>query len=325
MSEKRAEASRTNGSRSEGPKSPKGKNNVRFNALAGGLFAKQLVIPELGESPEEFDRIKNEIWNSIQPTDVFQEMLTIELVETWWRRQRIRRGAAAEVRLSAAQIEMEHGMRRVDEGVSLGNRFWELLLVSSPQKNKDLEEVRSRLASTSTGMEFLIATTRRVSGMFAISREALSDLDMAVIAACCGPQSAGVQNCYTFNGIIRESVQVARDAAMGKKPPNGGSETGEAERVSSREAIGFTAEACKEMLQDWIRDILEAWAQRKNFLVEQERVQKETQLTAAALPSSGTLDRISRAEAAVDRRFHRALVLLLTLKSPQGNPKFLLP
>lgn len=322
MSEKKAEASRTNGSKSAGPKSQKGKDNIRFNALAGGLFAKQLVIPALGESPEEFDRIKNEIWSAIQPTDLFQQMLTIELVETWWRRQRIRRGAAAEVRLSAAQIEMEDGMRRADEVVSLKNKFWHLIMTKSVDP-RDREEVRSQLVSTSGGLEFLIETITRINAVYAQKKTALEDLDVAVLTLCCGPGDTALHRCYKINRMIRAAVQELKSEAVGKKLPNEAGEADKAERVSDGESLGLSPEECMQLLQNAIADIVKAWVQKRKLLVEHERVQKETQITAAALPSSETLDRISRAEAAIDRRFHRALVLLLTLKSPQGNPKFL--
>ena len=48
-----AQASRTNGARSRGPKTPTGKNVSKINGLVHGLRAEQVVLP--GEDPAEFE------------------------------------------------------------------------------------------------------------------------------------------------------------------------------------------------------------------------------------------------------------------------------
>jgi hypothetical protein len=62
-SPKQTQASRQNGAKSKGAKSPWGKNRVRLNALEDGLFSKDIVIESVGERKEDFDRLKKEMWD----------------------------------------------------------------------------------------------------------------------------------------------------------------------------------------------------------------------------------------------------------------------
>src|SRR5947199_173314 len=66
-SRKQSEASRANGSKSKGPKSVAGKSKVAQNATREGLFSRQVVIEQLGEKQKDFDDLKKQLWDSLQP------------------------------------------------------------------------------------------------------------------------------------------------------------------------------------------------------------------------------------------------------------------
>src|SRR6266446_5527298 len=94
---KRAEASRANGSKSEGPKSPKGKRSVRLNALKDGLFSQEIVVESAGERVEDFEALKKHMWDFLNPTGPLEEMLVTDIVENYWRRRRVRHCETAEL------------------------------------------------------------------------------------------------------------------------------------------------------------------------------------------------------------------------------------
>jgi hypothetical protein len=114
-SERQTEASRVNGSKSNGPKSIEGRNKVRLNAVKDGLFSDETVIETLGERPEEFEELKGAFWNHFHPADPVTEMLVGELTSIVWRRRRLRRVEATEIhnRLNAARVRQE--IQRSDE------------------------------------------------------------------------------------------------------------------------------------------------------------------------------------------------------------------
>src|SRR5947207_2945194 len=88
---RKAEASRANGRKSQGPTSAEGKSRVRMNALKSGLFARGTVIPSAGESQKDFDKFRAAVWEQFAPRNVTTEMLVEELVISYWRLARARR------------------------------------------------------------------------------------------------------------------------------------------------------------------------------------------------------------------------------------------
>lgn len=97
-SPKPTQASRQNGAKSKGVKSPSGKNRVRLNALKDGSFSKDIVIESVGERKEDFERLKKEMWDLFQPKSALEEMLVADIVENWWRRQRVRGAESADLK-----------------------------------------------------------------------------------------------------------------------------------------------------------------------------------------------------------------------------------
>ena len=69
LTEKKLAANRLNAKRSTGPRTERGKNTSKFNAVKAGLFAKQVVIPLCdGEgSEEQFARLLAELQQEFQP------------------------------------------------------------------------------------------------------------------------------------------------------------------------------------------------------------------------------------------------------------------
>ena len=95
VTEKTLTANRLNAKRSTGPRTERGKNTSKFNAVKAGLFAKHVVIPLCdGEgSEEQFARLLADLKQKFQPEDPLEEFYVEDLAKSMWR---IRRATCAE-------------------------------------------------------------------------------------------------------------------------------------------------------------------------------------------------------------------------------------
>jgi hypothetical protein len=159
-SPRQIEASRQNGLKSSGPKSIKGKNSTRLNALKHGLFSQEIIIESAGERLEDFEQFKKEIWEDYQPAGAMEELLVTDIVENAWRRLRVRRCETTEMnsRIKAAEIRdrLEY-MKKIEKlKCEFMGRFHSLL---GPALIDGLgwdNQVQEALASTFLGMDFLM-------------------------------------------------------------------------------------------------------------------------------------------------------------------------
>jgi hypothetical protein len=93
VSNARAEASRKNGARSRGPKTPEGKARSAQNALKHGMRAQQyVVLPE--EDPDEFADLQAAMIEELAPVGALQTVLARRVAVAAWRLARADRLAA---------------------------------------------------------------------------------------------------------------------------------------------------------------------------------------------------------------------------------------
>jgi hypothetical protein len=86
----RAEASRRNGAKSRGPKTPEGKARSAQNALKHGLRAqKHMLLP--GESAAEYQRLEAALLEELAPEGALQAVLARRVVAAAWRLERVER------------------------------------------------------------------------------------------------------------------------------------------------------------------------------------------------------------------------------------------
>jgi hypothetical protein len=90
ISNARAEASRRNGARSRGPKTPAGKARASQNALKHGLrAASHLVLP--AEDPAAFAVLEAALFEELAPVGAVQIVLACQIVAAAWRLGRVER------------------------------------------------------------------------------------------------------------------------------------------------------------------------------------------------------------------------------------------
>ena len=94
-----AGANRKNAKKSTGPRTPRGKKQVAYNALRHGLYAKPSLdfMLAAGEDPKELRQILAGLRESFHPFTPAQDMLVEDLAMLRWQNRRIQRGQAATI------------------------------------------------------------------------------------------------------------------------------------------------------------------------------------------------------------------------------------
>ncbi len=87
LSPARAEASRRNGAKSRGPKTPEGKQRSAQNALKHGLRAETFAVVG-DEDPQEFAAFEAAMLDSLSPQDPLQGFFAGRIVRAAWRLER---------------------------------------------------------------------------------------------------------------------------------------------------------------------------------------------------------------------------------------------
>jgi hypothetical protein len=323
----KAEANRRNALKSTGPKSARGKQKSRLNSLKDGLFSKEVVVTAAGERVENFKRFEAWVWDSAQPDGAIEEILTNDVVANWWGRQRIRRCQSAELENRLENLKAHDLYLRSDEIEPLTIRFrlaleqYQAAPNSLPSKDfneiiTELENVRSQLASTSLGLEFLIKKVKGVKEE-AESNGQISVASEVTLRACAGFTNHLAVCCRGMNWVIKKESAKAAERAQSRQRGGIGQtkevEPEKAKRVQSggqREAGESSKAELKFVLVSTIEDVERELELRKQVLEAIEESYDKTRVAAAVLPADSTYDRFARAETAYDRRLYRALALL---------------
>jgi len=294
-----AEASRENGRNSQGPKSAKGKEHSRLNALKHGLFSRQTVIP--GESHASFNELRDALWEQFDPRDATTAMLVEEVLNSYWRLSRARRCEAGEIRL-----RLETGRYRLQfdriaradilKSIFIRNHVARHLSQTGTDQSDpkvitaSIEDARVKLKKTAAGLEFLTKMIKSIkSGV-----EVLGYIDpkgVTMLVDVCGIEDEFVTHCMMLNKIAEAQMEII------KKDKNAFN----------------TFDLNKEVfLMGFDREIRRLVSMTK-ILERLEQTEDEAHLATLVLPASEAADRVHRAEAAHQRSLYRALDRLMAV------------
>jgi hypothetical protein len=117
----RAAASRRNGAKSRGPKTPEGKERSSQNALKHGLRARKFALVD-GESAQEFEALEAALLSELAPEGALPSVLAARIARAAWRLERAERIEAelfghylrGERNLGVALIRDGNGARAFD-------------------------------------------------------------------------------------------------------------------------------------------------------------------------------------------------------------------
>jgi hypothetical protein len=144
-------AARGNARHSTGPRSPAGKQNSKLNALKHGVYVcaeNQLEsMRALGEDPERFQTLVEELRSAFAPGDALQEKQVEDLAWLYWRRERLERALAGLKRRALQEIEeWQHRRQREMAGATFDASQHELVDWTLPQSNERGVRLRLRLS-----------------------------------------------------------------------------------------------------------------------------------------------------------------------------------
>jgi len=109
-------AARRNAQHSTGPRSQASKQHSKMNAVRHGERAApgnhHDVMRALGEYPEEFENLKQELMTSFGPGDALWEKQIDDLARLYWRRERIERAQSGLMRRALQAVEEWQRTRR---------------------------------------------------------------------------------------------------------------------------------------------------------------------------------------------------------------------
>jgi hypothetical protein len=302
-SDKKVQANRKNGRLSKGPVSANGKNRVRLNAVKAGLFAKELVIPSAGENQKELDELRSRMWDLFQPQDVVTEMLVGEAISTYWRLQRPRRCEAAEIRYRLDTAKYRRMYEKTSEVNSLKSRFianyaTRYSSMGTEQTDKQAVrlsqgETRKQLEKSSLGLEFLM---KRVGYMKSEVEQNgfISQTSEAMLLDVCGIEDDAATACLGLNKIA--------NAERGKVKTDEKTDT-------------TTFDQNKRMFFMALDSIIQGLNRMKTVIERLELAEENAYLATLVLPPADCLERIHRAEVAMERRFYKALTYLLAMQA----------
>src|SRR6185312_9560748 len=217
-------ASRTNGGKSGGPKTARGKQRAAQNSVKDGIFSRGIVIPTLDEKEADFNKIKAEFWKTLHPVGSLEETLVIDFVENWWRRERIRRAEHLELSARLGIANISDKVARAGKIQKLKGEF--LLLCESltqdtaldartrTQLIEKLENLRLELASSSDGVLFLRRQVRNLQS--SVDRGlALNEKQIVTLRACCGLASEVTLAVLEINSGLNQSTKSASPDSTG--------------------------------------------------------------------------------------------------------------
>lgn len=135
---RRQESNRLNAWRSTGPRTTAGKAASSKNRLAHGLCSRELLLT--GESPEEFESLRQQMVSTYQPFTPEQQVLTDQVTQALWRLNRAQRVEAESYRQlqAAALAEFEEEEEEDNEELGLGALGY---LLNGDQEGRTMERI----------------------------------------------------------------------------------------------------------------------------------------------------------------------------------------
>ncbi len=321
-SPKQTEASRANGSRSKGPKSAWGKNQVRHNALSFGLSSKDIIVDSAGERPEDFEALKARMWDFFNPVDSLEEMLVTDIVENYWRRRRVRRCETAELNNKFRAQEIREGLERAARLETVRFEFSRSLRVLLRTADQGLywdDGPREELASSSLGMDELIMW------MFDVEEQVTADGYMSKrsdeIMEACGINHPTRWHCRLISSWAEKELRETPEGEVRDESISANQEAADTDQCTIKnekpKQRRRKPQQSKELLKQ-IRKVIASLEERQRTLESVEQMEASARAAEALLPAD-SVDRFSRAETAFERRMYRALGALLSLRGAAGS------
>lgn len=256
-----------------GPRTELGKQRSSRNAVKHGIFSEATLLK--GESRPQFESLRTQLWETLPPEGILEELLVDKLASFAWRYRRLLAAERAEIQKNTEFLEWDDRKRQNEEAeqVGRGEAFeHENGLISKIQNPEILDCCLELLGELKEQI--------KTSGL-------QYEQDTSILDKIYGEGQS-------LRETPRDVYQQWFDTA----------EASEEERT--REGYA-TPEECKENVLETLDEEIKRLKlfQRKNAALESQRIKIE--IVRQSVPESPNLDRLLRYETSLERAFDRTL------------------
>jgi len=296
-------AARRNAQHSTGPRSPAAKQNIKLNALKHGAYVtdenRRLAMQALGEDPQEFENLKQELMSALGPGDALWEKQVEDLTWLYCRRERLER-AQAGLRRRALQGIDDWQHRRQQE----------MARVTFDASQHDMLDVHLS-ESTDRGV-----TLRRTLSFLELIREEVKERTFRV------RQYAVLESLYSGTTGWRQAL-IFRLLHHFGDPVCLEAQQADEEEKQYRRKMGIDYEPPGEagrqellrLLEEEIASVREEFAYAEKANEERAAIERD----ACLAPAGETWSMMLRQEAALDRSIDRKVRILLRLRKDAAD------
>jgi len=286
-------AARHNAQHSTGPRSPAAKQNSKLNALKHGLRARPenhyQVMLALGEDPQQFENLKQELMTAFGPGDALWESQVDDLANLYWRRERLVRAQEGVMRRALLAVEdCQHRRRQEMARVTFDASRHEMLEV-------DLSESTDRGVALRRMLSYLELIREEIKQRTFRPRQ-YAVLESLYRGMTGWRQALIFRLLHGFSDPLHLDVQQADSC----QPP------GEPER-----------QELLRLLEEEIASVQEEFQYAEKVNEEKAAVERDSCLA----PEGETWSMMLRQEAALDRSIDRKVRILLAMRRefPTGD------
>jgi hypothetical protein len=241
-------------------------------------------------------------------------MHSFDLLHGWWKKQRIHRAERAFIDTAILETTKVFDIPLREDYWAKNNflrLYHEKVSVLGPTLNfvdlgPEMDELRSVLRGSPSGITFLIEMVNVARSQLLKQKVSNPGPPLALLEACTGPANKSLTRCKNIIIICRDKAQ--------EKSNEGESQL--FEKVGIEVELDPAAIALLEISLIEIELNLEG---EKTIAADTQQMSKILQIATTAIPKQKILDRLARAEAAADRKCHKALMLLLNLENPETS------
>jgi hypothetical protein len=297
-------AARQNAQHSTGPRSAAAKQNVKLNSLKHGAYVsdenQRLAMLALGEDPQEFENLKQELRSAFGPGDALWEKQIDDLAWLYWRRDRLDRAQQGLKRRALQAIDdWQHRRRQEMARVTFDASQHEMIdvhLSDSTDRGVTLRRTLSFLELVREEVKQRTFQVRQYAVLESLYRDTTGWRQALIFSLL---HRFGDPMCLEAQQADEEEQQYRRKMGIDYEP------VGEAEH---QELLRLLEEEIASVREEF------EYAEKAN----EERVAIERD--ACLAPEGETWKMMLRQEAALDHSIDRKVRILLRLRKEAVNP-----
>ncbi len=281
---KKVESNKKNALKSTGPKTVKGKNVVKWNALKHGLLSAEVVIDK-GDGVEdktEFKKMFSQLREDLHSVGILEEMLVERIAICYWRLRRVIRCENGEIRRGVDNIIWDSATNKYEK-------------FQFDRKYIELDEQRNNIQKTSYGINYLIEELDEIKALIEEVGYISEDIKKKLIKNFGTDVMSLTVSCLFIQKLTEHYDQETEsNLEIDKKP---------------------LPEKSKKLLLNVINDKEKKLKAMKDALKENETNELDSNWESLYLPSKEAVDKIIRYETTIERQLYRAITQLERLQS----------